>query len=215
MKIFRYKEVTSTQSVAKKLAERGVKEGIIVADLQTEGKGRLNRKWISPKGGLYFSIILKMNRKLPLIAALAISQTMKQIGLNAKIKWPNDILIKNKKIAGILIECINEYAILGIGVNVDLTPIENATSINEEGIHLSRETLLKQILKNLFYYQSSENIIEEYKKTSDTIGRFVKITMIKGTLEGEAVDIDESGRLIIKKNDEFHSIISGDCVYLR
>ncbi len=214
MKIYRYKEVTSTQKIAKKLVENGAEEGVVVADLQTEGRGRLDRKWISPLGGLYFSIVLKINEKLPLISAIAVAQTLKKNDLDAKIKWPNDILIKNKKIAGILIECINEYAILGIGINIDKTPLESATSIKDEGVHVSKEALLNQILEHLYFYKSAENIVEEYKKLSDTIGRFVRIKTVKEAIEGKAVDIDEHGKLIIEKDNELKTIISGDCIYL-
>ncbi len=215
MKIYRYKEVTSTQKIAKKLVENGAEEGVVVADLQTEGRGRLDRKWISPLGGLYFSIVLKINEKLPLISAIAVAQTLKKIDLDAKIKWPNDILIKNKKIAGILIECIDGYAILGVGINIDKSPLESATSIKDEGVHVSKEVLLNQILEHLHFYKSAENIVEEYKKLSNTIGRFVRIKTVKEEIEGKAVDIDEHGRLIIEKDNKLKTIISGDCIYLR
>lgn len=214
MKIYRYGEVGSTQKIAKKLAENGAEEGtVVVADLQKEGRGRLDRKWISPIGGLYFSVILRMDVRLPLISAVAVAKTLKKFGLDAKIKWPNDILIKNKKIAGILIECFNDHAVLGIGINMDKTPLENATSIKDERKNISREKLLNQILENL--YKSKENVLDEYKKLSDTIGRFVRIQMVKEDMEGKAVDIDECGRLIIEIDDELKTIISGDCVHLR
>ncbi len=214
MKIYRYGEVGSTQEIAKKLAENGAEEGtVVVADLQKEGRGRLDRKWISPIGGLYFSVILKMDVMLPLISVVVVAKTLKKIGLDAKIKWPNDILIKNRKIAGMLIECFNDHAVLGIGINIDKTLLENATSIKDEGKNISKEKLLNQILKNL--YRSKKNVLDEYKKMSDTIGRFVRIKMVKGDIEGKAVDIDECGKLIIETDDELKKIISGDCIYLR
>lgn len=216
MKIYRYGEVGSTQKIAKKLAENGVEEGtVVIADLQKEGRGRLDRKWVSPFGGLYFSVILKMDARLPLISAVAVAKTLKKFGLDAKIKWPNDILIKNKKIAGILIECFNDHAVLGMGINVDKTPLETATSIKDERKNISRETLLNQILENLHFYKSKENVLDEYKKLSDTIGKFVRIRMVGGDIEGKAVGIDESGRLILEREGKLEKIISGDCIYLR
>ena len=166
MKIYYYRDVESTQKIAKKLIEDNAEEEtVVVADMQKEGRGRLDRKWISPVGGLYFSIILKMDARLPLISSIAVTKTLKKIGLDAKIKWPNDILIKNRKVAGILIECINDYAILGIGINVDKTPLAMATSIRDEGSEISKETLLNQILKNLHLYKSEteKNVLEAYK----------------------------------------------------
>ena len=79
MKVYSYKKVTSTQKIAKKLVENGAEEGVVVSDIQTEGRGRLDRKWTSPQGGLYFSIILKINEKLPLISAVAVAKALKKM----------------------------------------------------------------------------------------------------------------------------------------
>ena len=105
MKIYRYGEVESTQKIAKQLIKKGIERGcIIVADSQLEGRGRLNRNWISSPGGLYCSIVIESDNFLPVIVAVAVVTTLSQIGIDARIKWPNDILVVDKKIAGILYE---------------------------------------------------------------------------------------------------------------
>lgn len=213
VKICRYGKVDSTQNVAKELIEEGEEEGLVViADEQSKGKGRLGRKWISPSDGLYFSVVVKKQGALPLISAVAVAKTLEEFGLRARIKWPNDVLVKNKKIAGIIIELFRNYAIIGIGVNMDTVPLKTSTAIKEQtGKSISKDILLKRILKNF----EVEDAFCEYKRLSDTIGRFVRIEMIDGFVEGTAIDIDEHGRLMLKSEGKIRKITSGDCIHLR
>ncbi|MCG2825179.1 MAG: biotin--[acetyl-CoA-carboxylase] ligase, partial [Thermoplasmatales archaeon] len=136
MKIHHFKKVSSTNDVAKEIAllrnlqskflifhgkmqgifpeMKGERDFVVVSDEQTKGKGRMGREWLSPIGGLYFSIVTKKNPLLPLISGVAVANSLKNFGLNPVLKWPNDVIVGNKKISGILIECLDDFAIVGI-----------------------------------------------------------------------------------------------------
>lgn len=239
-KIIVLDEVTSTNNNARELARKGAKEGtIVIAKKQIKGRGRFERLWESPKGGLYLSIVLKPNclsnktTILPLLGSLVVSETIDSYNLSTKIKWPNDVLVNGKKIAGILLEseAINkklEYVILGIGINLntdinffsrDIKKI--STSIFKEiGKPIDYYLFIKKLLQNFDKYYSfflAKNylfIINEWKKKSDTLGRKVKIITTSEQIIGEAYDIDISGFLIINtKFGKQKTITSGDCTY--
>jgi BirA family biotin operon repressor/biotin-[acetyl-CoA-carboxylase] ligase len=149
---------------------------------------------------------------LPLISGVAVVNSLKNFGVNPKIKWPNDVMIKNKKISGILIECFDDYCIVGIGVNVNKTPMETATSLKDEaGKNISKNVILNSILKSFEKY-SEKNVLDEYKKFLCTLGRFVKIKTLKSDIEGKAIDVDEQGCLILESGER---IVSGDVIHLR
>lgn len=212
MKIYHFKKVSSTNNVAKEIAMSHERDFVVVADEQTKGKGRMGREWLSPPGGLYFSVVTKKNPMLPLVSGVSVAYSLKKFGLFPRIKWPNDVMIKNKKISGILIECFDDFAVIGVGVNINKTPLETATSIKDEtGRNVSKDAVLISILKN-FEEFSEENVLDEYKKLSSTIGRRVKIKTVKGDIEGKAVDVDEHGYLILENGER---IVSGDVIHLR
>jgi len=237
-KIIFLKKTPSTNQEAKKQAKIGEPEGtIIVAQKQTQGRGRQQRTWESPTGGLYFSIILKPNIQpekttiLPLLASLALSNTINQnYSVESTIKWPNDVLINNKKIAGILLESEStekqiNYIILGIGINLnnklskDLQKIATtlATEIKKE---INTIDFLEKLIQTLDYYytlftnKEYTKILCEWKQNSDTIGKQVIIKTKTKNITGEAVDINEFGFLKIKTSTaQIITITSGDCVY--
>jgi len=240
-KFVAFDEVLSTNLKAKELAEKKAKQGtIIISKTQKKGRGRFNRTWESPVGGLYFSIILKPKCKpdkttlLPLVGALSVCKTITAISdLYVKIKWPNDVLINGKKVSGILLESEYEknnlkYVILGIGINSntdlsslsdDLRPV--STSIAYEiGINLNYYDFLKKLLINLDKYYKTFNekkydtLIKEWKNNSDTLDRQICIDTSKEKITGTAFDIDESGFLLVKTdNGDVKKITSGDCIY--
>ncbi|MFN4227112.1 MAG: biotin--[acetyl-CoA-carboxylase] ligase [Candidatus Ratteibacteria bacterium] len=147
--IYYYKKVTSTMDLAKNLVNEQ-KEGIIVAEVQTEGRGRYGRKWLSPYGGLYFSLVLKKSKItdfLSEITCLCLIETMKNFGIeNCKIKFPNDIIIYGKKLCGILIERDGDFYITGIGINVKKSKeLEENLYICMEDI-ISRKIEVKDVL---------------------------------------------------------------------
>ena len=217
MKIYWYGEVESTQKIARQLIKKGVeKESIIVADSQIKGRGRLNRTWLSPPGGLYCSIIIESDRFLPVIVAVAVATTLCKIGIDATIKWPNDILVMGKKIAGILIETSGQDAIVGIGINISDTPLETATSLSQEGIQVSRNSLLTHLYESLIDTLKSpkKTIRDAYRRFSHTLGKQVKIKLNEEEVTGIATDIDVDGGLLVKRGNQVKKIVAGDCIYI-
>jgi BirA family biotin operon repressor/biotin-[acetyl-CoA-carboxylase] ligase len=237
-----FESINSTNSKAKDLAKKGAEEGtVVISEIQKKGRGRFERVWESPEGGLYFSIILKpkcepeKSTLLPLIGALSVCKTITSISdLNVIIKWPNDVLIKGKKVSGILLESESDknnlkYVVLGIGINlnIELSALSeelhsNSTSIAHEiGIKLNYYDFLKKLLLNLdnYYMLFDENkfdfLIKEWKENTDTLGKKVIIDTSTEKISGRAVDIDDCGFLIVvTETGQTKKITSGDCIYL-
>ncbi len=231
-------EMVSTNREARALADEGKPEGtVVVTERQTDGKGRLGRTWLSPPGGIWLSVILRPGfqplhaPKLTLVAAVAVAKTLREEAhLDTKIKWPNDVYIGSRKICGILTEMSAEldrinYVVLGIGVNanVDVAPFppeirDRATSIMMElGKPISRVALLRALLTQfertyfLFLREGFEPIRQEIKADSYTLGRWVKVRHGKKDIEGEAVDIDKDGALLVRTIEgRMVTIVSGD-----
>ncbi|MFQ5952460.1 MAG: biotin--[acetyl-CoA-carboxylase] ligase [Candidatus Omnitrophota bacterium] len=238
--IYHYENIKSTNDKAYELAENGEPEGaIVVAESQEQGKGRMGRKWVSPKtGGIYMSLILRPDVEtdeiptLTLIAAISAARAInKMCPLEAKIKWPNDIIIKSKKLGGILTEIKAQpdrvdFLILGIGINVN-TPSSKLPSVgtslkNECSRDVDRVELVRRFLENFekdylkFKKKGFLSLRDECKSYSSVLGKHVKVTEHHKVLEGKAVDIDEKGALIIKlSNGSKQRIFSGDVVLCR
>lgn len=212
---------------------------VFLSETQTKGKGRLGREWLSPKyKGLYLSIVLKPKillsqaSLLTLLTAVGLCEAVKKLkGVDAKIKWPNDILINDKKAAGILTEInaetdIIHFVVIGIGINVnnDKNALPaGAVSLKEEtGEHIDRVLLLQEILrcieKNylLFLQGQTTEIIDKWRLFNTTLGKRVKVYLQTGYLEGEAIDIDADGALLLRKDSGIiQRITSGDIVHCR
>ena len=237
-----YKRIDSTNKVAKELAIEGADEGTVVfAEEQTEGRGRSGRSWFSSPESVLLSIILKPDTSpskahmVTLMTGVAVAKAIIQYGIDARIKWPNDIVVGGKKVCGILSEMgatmdALDYIILGIGVNVndDINsyPIElkeTATSLKAElGRDLPRIEFVQSLLweleyqYNLFNRHDFTTISDEWKKLSDTLGSWVKITTQSGVLEGEAIGINRDGALVLKLQDgTLRTIFTGDCTHCR
>ncbi|WLR43716.1 biotin--[acetyl-CoA-carboxylase] ligase [Bacillus carboniphilus] len=222
-------KVTSTQKVARELVHSGAEEGtVVIADRQTDGRGRLSRAWDSPKGaGLWMSLILRPQipiqqmPQLTLLTAVAIVQACEQVaGVNTQIKWPNDILINGKKVVGILTELEAEAdqvhaVIVGIGINVNQrlehfpdSLKETASSLLiESGQTQSRRTLLQVVLKNieklydqylLYGFKPIKLLWESY---AISLNSRVKVNTLQGSFEGIATGINDEGVLLLKKDD--------------
>lgn len=240
-KIFYFEEVESTQNVAKTLVDAGLEEGtVVIAEKQTRGRGRVGREWFSPKGGLWLSIILKPNiptskvQRLSLLAGVAVAKTLKKLyKLNAKLKWPNDVLIEGKKICGILVEASGDvdkvnYVIVGIGININVRFTgrrelsTTATSILELlGKEVSMVKLTVKLLEEFeklyleFKHGEFSRIIEEWRKLSQTLGKKVKVESYEESFVGEALDVDEDGFLLVKVRDGLVvRVVAGD-IHLR
>jgi BirA family transcriptional regulator, biotin operon repressor / biotin---[acetyl-CoA-carboxylase] ligase len=239
-RIYHYKRIPSTQQLAISFAETNIRDEngtVILADEQYDGKGRGNKKWISPKGGLWMSLIIKPKIEfnkiniLSLVAAISVCEIINEMfNLKTRIKWPNDIVIYNKKIAGIIIDSsINnsniDYIVIGIGINIviDILKInlflsssnrlsQNVTSLQHEVKEkcIDRFILLKQLLERIEYYlflvqnkTDYTKIIEIYKKLSNTLGKSIYVYG-KDVKEFCAIakDIDIDGGLILKRENK-------------
>lgn len=238
--IYHYDTIGSTNDRAYELAESGEPEGtLVIAEAQTHGKGRIGRKWISPKsGGIYVSLILRPESEtdeIPAITLIAASSIIKAIkktcGLEAKMKWPNDIFIGGKKVCGILTEIKAQpdrmdFLVLGMGINVN-TPLkklpQEGTSLKvESGRDISRSELLRAVLLEVeadyikFKKCGFSALRGQCRELSLVIGENVKIEEHHKSIQGLAVDIDEKGALTIKlKDGTLKRVFSGDVVLLR
>ncbi|MEM3873629.1 MAG: biotin--[acetyl-CoA-carboxylase] ligase [Candidatus Bathyarchaeia archaeon] len=227
--IFFAHEVGSTNDWAKELAELGAPEGTVaIAETQTAGRGRLGRKWLSPKGGLWFSIIFRPRLrppetvKLVFLAGLAVAETIRELyGLKAETKWPNDVLVDGKKVCGILSEMKTvdekvDYAIIGIGVNANIDVEkefpkelrETATSIQKAlGRKISLEELFKALLEKMdslyqiFLKEGFTPILKEWKSFASFLGCEVEVSSDGERLKGVASDVDGNGVLVLRFED--------------
>ncbi|MFH1853945.1 MAG: biotin--[acetyl-CoA-carboxylase] ligase [Candidatus Omnitrophota bacterium] len=239
-KVYSFGEIASTNDAAYNLAISGEKEGAVVtAEYQTKGRGRLGRKWVSPRGkGVYLSVILRPDtllREIPVItlfSALSVARTIRdETGLPALIKWPNDTLIYNRKVSGILTELNGEadmvnFVIVGIGVNIntkkELLP-EGGTSIfAEKGIQISRVEFTRRLLRNIDRYYSifkngnKSRIIKEHKELSAILDKRVQVNYHNHSISGYAVDVDKEGALIVRLDSGFNErVLAGDVILLR
>ncbi|NLC43740.1 MAG: biotin--[acetyl-CoA-carboxylase] ligase [Clostridiales bacterium] len=235
-----HETISSTNSRAKELAQSGAAHGtLVVAERQSSGRGRLGRSWESPEGlGLWMSLILRPSfpprfaPRMTVLAGLAVVQAISRItGLEAFIKWPNDIIINSKKLCGILTEMqadpdLIDYIVLGIGMNVNTQkedfPIElrdSATSLKlEKGEHIDRCKLLAELLAvfedlDNRYLKTGDfsEILNEYKEKCITLGRTVRVTGPTEAFEGTAVDLTDDFELIVEtKSGESRKVFSGD-----
>jgi BirA family biotin operon repressor/biotin-[acetyl-CoA-carboxylase] ligase len=234
-----YQELDSTNNQARSLAAQGYPEGtVVITEMQTAGRGRRGRSWFSPAvTGIYFSIILrpvmplKEISRLSLVTAAAVAETLEtELNLPARIKWPNDILINSRKIAGILSEAVTdmdgvEYIIIGVGLNTnnsiqsfpDDFRIPATSALIECTRPASRSKLLQSLLKNLEnrYFQLLDGdfagILDKVKRMSMVIGQNLKLDTINGFIIGQAIDINTDGFLVVRdQSGTIHTIMSGE-----
>ena len=233
LKFYYFKTITSTNDKAKDFANDGKNNLVVIAFNQSKGRGRFGRKWSSYLGGLYMTILLREKnldkvKYLTLISSVAVAKTIKKISkLNSNVKWPNDVLIDDKKICGILTETIsnknNNYALIGIGVNINQKKfpknlIKKSTSLKiETNKNYDIKNISKSIIKefnNLYLHYRNNNydkIIGIWKKYSHTLGKKIKAKTLKGTYTGKAVDIDKDCNLILRLNNgKIKKIVEGD-----
>lgn len=239
-RIYSYNQTSSTNDLAYRLAEDKLNEGACVfAESQDKGRGRLARKWESPKGvGIYFSVILRPKiapqqaAQVTLMASLAVATAIRKItSLEAFIKWPNDILINGKKVCGILTEMSAEmdtvkFLILGIGLNVNTSKEalpKGAGSLKEElGEKVSRLEMAQAVLGKLdFYYQIFKEkgfaaIRGDWRELTHMLGSRVKVSCQSKKIEGLIQDIDKEGALVVRLDNGFQEkVLSGDVVLVR
>ena len=237
-KILVFEQTASTNDVAAHMARAQAEEGLVVfAESQTKGRGRHGRAWASPRGkGLWFSVLLRPKLpsstapRLTVAASVAVARAIRKTsGLDARIKWPNDVTVNTKKIAGILTELHAEgdevfAAILGVGIDVncaredfppDVSPI--ATSLQlETGRPQDRAALAAEVLRALedgyaAAHRDFDSIIAEWARLSTTLGKQIVVTVGARRIEGHAQALDDNGALLLRRdNGQVERILGAD-----
>jgi BirA family biotin operon repressor/biotin-[acetyl-CoA-carboxylase] ligase len=219
-RIYHFEETSSTQDIAWRLGLKNLGEGtLVVSERQKKGRGRLYREWFSPYGGIYFSLILKPDfiliNEIPQIALLAslgcVYGIKEATGLQCSLKWPNDILIAEKKVGGILCELSAEqdrinFIILGVGINVNtrVLPSQATSLFLSTKRKFCRILILQRVLEQIeILYDRAKNkgfssILEEWEKFSFLWGKRIKVNILDRKIEGEAVGIDSKGYLLLR-----------------
>ncbi len=224
-------QVESTNSLAWELAKTHQIDHnqIILADFQTGGKGRMGRSWVSPSGNLYFSLLLKpqksiiISSQLSFVAAVATGLAIAEFSQNdAQInyKWPNDILVFGKKIAGILLQSDDDFVVLGVGVNINSHPQKTnypATNLQDEGFVVqNKEDLLNKFLDNFAdLYQKWQNFGFEpirnlWLKQAFNLNKEITANLANESLKGIFKDLDKNGNLILEHQKQTKIISSAE-----
>ncbi|MHB8603310.1 MAG: biotin--[acetyl-CoA-carboxylase] ligase [Nitrosotalea sp.] len=245
-KIYYFDTIDSTQNFALELSHKPHENGsVVIAERQTQGRGRLDRKWVSPKGGIWLSILLRPNFEpsytslFPMLTSLALSVAIeKTLKIKTELKWPNDVTIKGDKVAGILIDASIEsnkidYLVIGVGINFKIKPAKITKQIKNSQRKYGIATLVKENQKgdpvkliqqflleleqryNNVISDSIGNIRKEWVKRSSTIGKSVTATTTTGVLKGKAVGIDKTGALLLSSRGKVQRILAGDIAYKR
>jgi BirA family biotin operon repressor/biotin-[acetyl-CoA-carboxylase] ligase len=235
-RIHYFPEIGSTMDAARELAKKGAGEGtIVIAEAQTCGRGRLSREWLSPEGGIYFTLVLRPRispayaPRINLMVAVAVAATIRKLlGLKAELKWPNDVLIEGRKVCGILAEMDAEMDVInfvnvGIGINANTSIPQfekTATSLKDVlGREISRKDFLRALLVEIERRRPllmKADLLEEWKKLSATLKKDVRIMSLGEEVIGQAIDIDATGALILKgKDGSLRTVLVGDCIHLR
>ena len=241
-RVYYFDSTDSTQNFAMEIASNDKENGtVIISKKQTMGRGRMKRKWKSPTGGIWMSIIIhpkfdvSYTTLVPIATSLALCMAIEKIlKIKPELKWPNDVTLKGKKVAGVLVDTSIisneiENVVLGIGINFKIKPHELASTIkktpnfygvatlvkkNERALPLVHQFLYE--LENVFQLINSRRIRKiksEWTKRSSTIGRNVSIITSEGNVNGKAVKIDSDGALIISKGKKAEKILVGDITY--
>lgn len=235
-----YGMTDSTMEIAHRLAGGGEPEGsCVVAEGQSKGRGRLGRSWVSPKGkGIYLSVILRPSLQLSqvplvtLLTAVALAQSVQaQTGLTPEIKWPNDLMFRGRKAGGILTELNAElnqvhYLVVGIGINVN-TPRSvlpaHATSLAEElGGRCDRLALARSLLVHLdrlydeFLKGDTQEMLEAWRGFAGFLGKRIRVAAQNRVVDGQAVDVDSSGTLLVRTDTGIVEAVSaGEVLVVR
>jgi BirA family biotin operon repressor/biotin-[acetyl-CoA-carboxylase] ligase len=234
-------ETASTNADVAAAARSGARAGLVVAaERQSAGRGRAGRTWVAPaRSGIAVSVLLRPAAPretwgwLPLLAGLAVVGPLAAMsGLDLGLKWPNDVLVDGeRKLAGLLAEVVDDAVVVGLGLNVSLRadelPVPTATSLALEGSDVvDRDPVLRAVLRGLAErYRSFEaaggdpaaaGLVEAYGAACSTLGRQVRVELPGDRLvHGEAVDVDDAGRLVLRTADGMTALAAGDVVHLR
>lgn len=230
---FEYHEtIESTNSRAQELGDDGAEDVVVLADAQETGRGRLDRAWASPSGGIWMSLVLQPDLPpahtplLTLAAAVATARAIDKMGVKVGLKWPNDVLLADneRKLAGILTEMEGEadqvsWVVIGIGLNANVDTNDlprEAVSLRDEIGDVNRRELVHHLLEEFDTLRNNpDNILPAWRKLALTLNRQVRIDSSRGEITGKAVDISVPGALIVDTGEEQVSVYAGDCNHLR
>ena len=243
--VYYFNAIDSTQNFATKISNQNNSGTVIIAQRQTSGKGRLGRKWVSPSGGIWLSIILhpKFDASyatlFPIASSLALCVAIeKTLELKPELKWPNDVTLDGKKIAGMLVDISIEsnqieHLILGVGINYNVDTKKLNESLKNSEHFYGAGTLLKnrqesnptKLIQSFLYELEKicesvdkggiDKIIKKWTSKSSTIGKRITVDTAESKMTGKAIKIDTDGALVILKNHSYHSVMVGDVNYLR
>ncbi|MBR3604107.1 MAG: biotin--[Elusimicrobiaceae bacterium] len=230
MQILRFDVLDSTNAYAKRNCSLLADQTVIIARQQTAGRGRLDRKWISQEGGLYFSLLLKPQKtdflpNLTQLMALCVCESLRELGAESHLKWPNDVLVHSQKICGILSEALFspkgfEGLVLGVGLNIAQQDLANvgqpATSLALQNIHTNEDALLQDILNRFF--DKYEELLQcgfrfirnEYLNFFPYVGKKVQIKNTAQNVIGAVQTISPEGKLVLQTPEGFIEISIGD-----
>jgi BirA family biotin operon repressor/biotin-[acetyl-CoA-carboxylase] ligase len=241
-----HESVGSTNDRARELAAEGATDVVVLADEQTGSRGRLRREWTAPSGGVWLSVVCRPDRPpatvpvYTLAAAVATTRAAREAGVDATIKWPNDVLVAEssddpeggdgrgdeRKLAGILTEMEGEadrvtWLVVGVGVNanVDAAALPpTATSLREHrGEDVDRRAFVQRLLAEFHALRRSDDeaVLSAWREYASTLGRRVRVETSDGVVEGEAVDVVAPGALVVRTDDGEVRVHAGDCDHLR
>lgn len=229
--------IGSTNDRARDLATTGRKDVVVLADAQTGGRGRLERPWSSPSGGIWMSLVLRPDLPparaplLTLAAAVAVTNAARNVGVDAAIKWPNDVIVPGPdidrgghKLAGVLTEMEGEanrvnWIVVGMGINANVDPSDlgdGATSLRAQVGDVDRRAFVHDVLKAFHdLTETPGDVVAAWRDHAATLGQRVRVETPGETIEGEAVDVTDHGALVVQTDDGETIVHTGDCEHLR
>jgi BirA family biotin operon repressor/biotin-[acetyl-CoA-carboxylase] ligase len=227
-----HESIDSTNARARELATDGAADVAVLADRQTGGRARLDREWASPPGGIYCSLVLRPDLApaqvpvLTLAAAVATARAARDVGVDAGIKWPNDLLVSDdeRKLAGILTEMEGEadrvsWVVLGIGVNAHVDEADlpaGATSLRSLVGDVDRASFVRTLLEAFDDLRGDPDaVLPAWRERATTLGRPVRVETPNDVVEGEAVDVEFPGTLVVETGEGVRRVAAGDCEHLR
>jgi len=227
-----HETIDSTNARARDLAVDGRANVVVLADAQTGGRGRLDRAWSSPSGGIWLSILSRPQvppAQAPaytLAAAVATARAVRDAGVDASIKWPNDVLVGDRKLAGILTEMEGEadrvsWLVVGIGINAnvdaaDLPTDRPVTTVREEVGDVDRRELTQSLLAAFHELTVDlQQVLPAWRKLSSTLGQRVRVETPGEEIVGDAVDVRFPGSLVVETAEGTREVTAGDCEHLR
>ena len=233
-KIIYHAELTSTMDAAKQLAREGCPDfTTVIAGRQTSGRGRLSRQWLSDEGGLYFTVVLRpdlppvLSFRVGFLASLTLARILNEMfDVDVRVKWPNDLLVDERKICGMLSELEAEadrvaFINVGLGLNVNNDPSGIEPAATSLKAILGRKISLKDIVaryldafEQRMQTLEHDQVIEEWKRYTVTLNREVRVETTRDVFTGKAVDVDDNGALVLKCADgSYQKILYGDCFH--